>query len=116
MKFFKRLIHNYTNFLRYRILKQKVIEMKIVHTRELYSLERVEKENMVTNPSLGDKPVVFGFINYLWLDIKSKLEPDDKIYKYSKSTKHSLSKYPCGESGFEVMRNNKVIFKLRTNI
>ena len=115
MKFFKRLINNFTNFLRYRVLKQKVIKINVVHTRELYSLEKVENENMVTDPSFGDKPVVFGFLNYRWIDIKSKLENEDKIYKYTRVTKISDSNNGCMEEGFEIMRNNEIIFELRTS-
>lgn len=80
--------------------------------RRLTTIESAEKKHTVVNSRLGDKPVIFGFMNAQWLEFKAKIQPGDELYEFY--TPPAYEEMLHGYGGYELVRNGKTIATLIT--
>ena len=67
--------------------------------RSRTTVEQAEKDNLVSDPSLGPKPVPFGFCYKDWIQFKRLMKPGDELWNFSEQ----------GGTGLCIVRARKVI-------
>ncbi len=78
-----------------------------------YSIEQVEKENMITVEKNGKSVALpFGFINDDWEVLKAQYQDGDQIYKFSTSAE-SWEKM-AGREGYVLIRGDQIIAEIIT--
>ena len=77
--------------------------------KKKFTVEQAEAENMVTDAQLGQKPVPFGFSNHDWRQLTAQMQPGDALWEYS-----HVEGPLCGEGGFAIVRNRKVVAQMST--
>jgi len=70
------------------------------------TVDQAEDNNLVSNPSLGSKPIPFGFIHEEWITFKRLMEPGDELWEYSEQ----------GGTGLCIVRAKKVVASLLLTI
>lgn len=112
MKLVRKMINKFNEHFGFSIFeekKEKRPEIKIEYTRELYTLEKADKE---MNIDLGPKAKLLTFNP--WENFKSKINEGDEIYKFRSDTKSW--KHLAGREGFELVRNGEVIYSITTEM
>jgi len=81
-------------------------EFPIEWLRSRTTVEQAEKDNLVSNPSLGPKPVPFGFAHKDWVQFQRLMLPGDELWNFSEQ----------GGSGLCIVRARKIIACLTLTI
>ena len=75
-------------------------------TRKL-TVEEAEARNLVTDESLGQAPVPFGFCNDQWRDLLGQMQPGDEIWEFDSS--RESWEHLCGRSGIALVRDGEIV-------
>jgi len=81
--------------------------------RRATTIEEAERKNLISNPRLGDKPVVFGFMHKQWLEFVSKFQPGDVLIEFY--TPPAFQEMIHGYAGYEIVRNGQTVATLITS-
>lgn len=73
-----------------------------------YTIEEAERKYTVLDIRLGKDPVAFGFMNFQWEVLKSKMQKGDRLYLF-RSSDYATSRQG-GMEKFILKRNDKQIF------
>ncbi|MEA1892612.1 MAG: hypothetical protein U9N33_07880 [Campylobacterota bacterium] len=74
---------------------------------EKTTVEKLEKRYTLKDARLGDEPVVFGFLNKQWTNMKEKIQKDDELY-YFRSDANSWGNL-AGREGVALVRDGEII-------
>jgi hypothetical protein len=78
------------------------------------TVEKAEKDHLVTDRRLGSKPVPFGFINARWEKFKAGIRTVDEIWEFE-SSGESWDKL-AGRAGLCIVREGRIIDAIITRM
>ena len=79
---------------------------------ERTTVKQAEQEHLVSLKSLGPEPVLFGYKNAQWLELKAQMQPGDELWNYC-SPPESWQRL-AGRAGICLVRNGEIIASILT--